>query len=448
MKKILVLGAGKSATTLITYLLGNAKQHGWHITVGDFHIETAIQKIGGHECGTAIFFDVKNAELRAKCVQEHDIVASVLPAAFHQMVALDCLEYGKHIITPSYVSQENAALDKAFKDKNLLFMGEIGLDPGIDHMSMMRTLDEIKAKGANIKAVRSFCGALIAPESDNNPWNYKFTWAPMNVVLAGQGTAQYLKNGKPKYIPYNRLFSLTENYHIEGLGTYEAYANRDSLSYLDKYQLSQIPTFIRGTLRKEGYCEAWNTFVKLGLTDDNISIYNTEKLTYSDLIHAFLPSNYIEENPDVQTALAEFLHIGVASPIMKKLAWLGLFDKNNFIGQGPATPAKILHDLLIKKWALEEADVDMIIMLHKIDYELDGYNFSHTSTMVQKGEDAENTALAATVGLPMGMMIKLLLTTDLQLSGVQIPIMKEVYEPILKELEEYDVFFTDKEEEI
>ena len=448
MKKILVLGAGKSATTLISYLLKNAKQHDWHITVGDFNIDTATQKIGGHEHGTPIFFDVKDAALRAKCVQEHDIVASVLPAAFHQLVALDCLEYGKHIITPSYVSKEAAALDEAFKAKNLLFMGEIGLDPGIDHMSMMRTLDEIKAKGANIKAVRSFCGALVAPESDNNPWHYKFTWAPMNVVLAGQGTAQYLKNGKPKYIPYNRLFSLTENYHINDLGTYEAYANRDSLSYLDKYQLSEIPTFIRGTLRKKEYCEAWNAFVKLGLTDNNISIYNTQNMTYADLIAAFLPANYTEENTDIQTALAEFLDVGVASPVMNKLTWLGLFDNKNFIGQGPATPAKILHDLLIEKWALEEEDVDMIIMLHKIDYELDGCDFSHTSTMVQKGEDAENTALAATVGLPMGMMIKLLLTTNLQLSGVQIPIMKAVYEPILKELEEYDVIFTAKEEEI
>ncbi|MGB1207381.1 MAG: saccharopine dehydrogenase C-terminal domain-containing protein [Chitinophagales bacterium] len=448
MKKILVLGAGKSATTLISYLLKNAAQYNWHITVGDFNIDIAAQKIDGHKHGTAIFFDVKNADLRAKCVQEHDIVASVLPAVFHQMVALDCLKYEKHIVTPSYLSKEAEALDAAFKAKNLLFMGEIGLDPGIDHMSMMRTLDEIKAKGANIQAVRSFCGALIAPESDNNPWNYKFTWAPMNVILAGQGTAQYLKNGQPKYIPYNRLFSLTENYHIDKLGTYEAYANRDSLSYLDKYELSEIPTFIRGTLRKKGYCEAWNAFVKLGLTDNNISIYNTEKLTYADLIGAFLPANYTADHADIQTALAEFLNIGVASPVMKKLAWLGLFDNNNFIGQGPATPAKILHDLLVKKWALEEADVDMIIMLHKIDYELNGTIFSHTSTMVQKGKDAEQTALAATVGLPMGMMIKLLLTTDLQLSGVQIPIMKAVYEPILKELEEYDVFFIDKEEEI
>ncbi len=446
MKKILVLGAGKSATTLISYLLEHAQQFDWYVTVGDYSLETATQKVGNHERGKAVFFDVKDAEIRAKYVADCDLVVSVLPANFHILVAKDCLKYKKHIITPSYISPEQKALDADFKAANLLFMGEIGLDPGIDHMSIMKMMKEIRQEGGQVQAVRSFTGALIAPESDTNPWHYKFTWAPMNVVLAGQGTAQYLKNGHPQYVPYNRLFELTETYHVDDCGTFEAYANRDSLHYLDAYQIEDVPTFIRGTLRYKGYCEAWNAFVRLGLTDNNIKILNLEHLTYNDLIDAFLPSTQKNDTRSVKERLAEFLDVGIESDVMDRLSWLGLFELGAKVGKGAATPAKILHDLLAKKWELQPDDKDMIVMLHIIDYLEDGEEKRHTSSLILKGENAEETAISSTVGLPMAIMAKLLLNNEISLTGVHMPIMPEVYEPCLKELEKYGVTFLEKQE--
>ncbi|OWY21072.1 saccharopine dehydrogenase [Sphingobacteriales bacterium UPWRP_1] len=445
MKNILVLGAGKSATDLIAYLLQYAPQYDWFVTVGDYDLQTALVKVNNHPRGRAVFFDVHDADARANYIFTADIVASVLPAAFHILVAHDCLRFGKHLITPSYVSAQERALDADFKNAGLLFMGEIGLDPGIDHMSLMKMIHHLRSQNAQITEVRSYCGALIAPESDNNPWHYKFTWAPMNVVLAGQGgTAQYLQNGSPRYIPYNRLFARHEVYEVPGYGTFEAYANRDSIPYRQTYQIEDVPTLLRGTLRKGGFCNAWQALVTLGLTDNQLQLTNPAALTYAGLTEAFLPADSTASG-SLPERTANFLGIHPQSEIMYRLNWLGLFSdvplKNN-----PQTPAQALLHLLSEKWKLEPDDKDMIVMLHKVNYQLHGAHRAHTSVMVITGADADNTAIAATVGLPMAIMTKLALTHAIQLTGVHIPVMPQVYEPILTELQNYGIHFTNTDE--
>ncbi len=441
MKRILILGAGKSASHIISYLLKKSETFDWKITVGDLDQQLAQKKINGHQNGTAVQFDVTNAEHREKYISEVDIVASLLPFIFHSIVAKDCLKFGKHLVTASYVDKESMAMNEAFEKAGLLFMGEIGLDPGIDHLATMKMLDTLKSKGGDINAVYSFAGALIHPDHDTNPWNYKFTWAPMNVVKAGQGVSQYLYNFKPKYIPYNRVFNTAEDREIGNLGSFEVYPNRDSVKYIEKYDLESdgIGTFLRGTLRKKGYCKAWNSFVKLGWTDGTYKI-NVEGATYNDFVAQFLPTEFIQNNDDLKSALAEFLELEINDEIMDKLTWLGIFN-NQAIGLTEASPAEILCKLLAEKWKLEPGDKDMIVMLHEVDYIINDEKRRLSATLINMGEDEENTAISKLVGLPAGMMVKLIATEKVGLTGVRIPIMPEVYNPILDELKEYGVGF-------
>ena len=284
MAKILVIGAGRSTVSLIDYLLKNSTTYDWRITVADVDIKLAQDKVLGQANGSAISFDIKNEEKRRAVIADHDFIISMLPAFMHGDVARDCVEFGKHLATASYVSADMLALDKEAKSKNILLLNECGLDPGIDHASAMKLIDEIKHQGGEIVSFKSYCGGLVAPESNDNPWGYKFSWNPRNVILAGQGTAQYLLDGELKFLPYNRLYSETNVIEMAGYGKFDAYANRDSIGYIDSYGLNNIKTMIRGTLREHGYCKAWNVFVKLGLTDDSSKITHSNKLTYSSLM--------------------------------------------------------------------------------------------------------------------------------------------------------------------
>jgi len=443
-KKILVLGAGKSATRIISYLLEQSIKHDWKITVGDIDKDLAVQKINGHPNGTAVKFNVTDDADRDKYIGEVDIVASLLPFIFHKTVAQDCLRLGKHLVTASYVDQDSIEMDQAFRQAGLLFMGEIGLDPGIDHLATMRMLDDLQEKGAKIEGVFSHAGALMHPESlHENPWKYKFTWAPMNVVKAGQGISQYLQGGELKYVPYNRVFNFTFQRNIQGI-PFEIYPNRDSPKYLEKYHLKDVGTFMRGTIRYQGYCDAWDSFVELGWTNDSYEV-NTDWLTYTGLLRQYLPEKLLEEN-STEEALALFLHQPMDGPVMDKLRWLELFDHKP-IAMEKGTPAQILHKLLSEKWKLEEGDKDMIVMLHEIDYSLNGEKRRASATLIHNGVDSENTAIASLVGLPSGMMVKLIANGKLDgLTGVKIPIMPEVYNPILTELEEYGVVFEETDE--
>jgi saccharopine dehydrogenase-like NADP-dependent oxidoreductase len=441
MTKILIIGAGRSATSLIDYLLTRAKDYDWKVTVSDMDLKLAQEKAGTNPLATAISFDIRNEEQRKKVIAEHDMIISMLPAFMHGDVARDCVELGKHMATASYVSADMKALDKEAQQKNILLLNECGLDPGLDHASAMKLIEEIQHKGGEIVSFKSYCGGLVAPESNDNPWGYKFSWNPRNVILAGQGTAQYLEEGALKCIPYNRLYTQTNVIDIETYGKFDAYANRDSISYIDVYGLKNIKTMLRGTLRQHGYCKAWNVFVKLGLTDDTSKITHADKLNYSSLLASFLPP----AKGDLKERLKNFVGADWDKDMETMMDYLELFS-NKAVKINEGSPAQLLQALLEEKWKLKTRDKDMIVMQHQFEFTLPGKQGiqKSESSLVVIGEDENHTAMALTVGLPLAITVKNFLTKKISLSGVQIPIKKEIYEPLLKELEEHKVVFKEK----
>ena len=443
MRKILIIGAGRSSSSLIKYLLDKSTQENLHITIGDVSIESAQEKTNNHKNATAINLDVFNADQRIEAIKNADIVISMLPARFHIEVAKDCVTYNKHMVTASYVSDEMQALDESVKEKGLVFMNEIGLDPGIDHMSAMQIIDRIHDRGAKMLLFESFTGGLVAPESDDNLWNYKFTWNPRNVVLAGQGgAAMFIQEGTYKYIPYHKLFRRTEFLTVNGSGKFEAYANRDSLEYRSIYGLEDIPTMYRGTIRKVGFSRAWNVFVQLGMTDDSYTIENSENLSYRDFTNLFLAYS---PSDSVELKFRSYLKIDQDDIMWDKFLELDIFNPDKKVGLINATPAQVLQKILSDKWTLQDHDKDMIVMQHIFGYQYKEEKLQIESSMIIKGDDQTYTAMAKTVGLPVAMAALKILNGDIKTPGVQIPITKEVYEPILKELEEYGITFVEKE---
>jgi len=441
MSKILIIGAGRSSSSLIDYFLSNAKLYSWHITIADANKKAVESKISNYmDVATAVEFDVNNVVLREDLIKQSDFVVSMLPAFMHGDVARDCVRIGKHIATASYVSQDMKDLDAEAKQKNLILLNECGLDPGIDHASAMKVIHEIHEKGGKITSFKSFCGGLVAPESNDNPWGYKFSWNPRNVILAGQGTAQFIEEGKLKFKPYNRIYTQTETIEVEGYGKFDAYANRDSIGYKEPYGLNEANTMLRGTLRMPGYCKAWNVFVKLGLTDDTYKIKNANSLTYTDLLESFLPKG----NGSVKEKLVAFMGTDMDAEVIVKLEYLELFSHKP-IQLKEGSPAELLQNLLEDKWLLKTGDKDMIVMQHQFEYELNGTKMKLNSSLVVIGDDEIHTAMAKTVGLPLAITIKNFLTGKFKLYGVQIPIVKEIYEPMLSELESLNIIFTEKE---
>jgi len=442
MTKILIIGAGRSASYLIKYLIENSTAHDWKITVADVDIELARQKTFWHSNANGISFDIRDEEKRKSTIKEHDLVISMLPALMHGDVARDCVEFGKHMATASYVSADMKALDEEARKKNILLLNECGLDPGLDHASAMKVIHEIREQGGTITSFKSFCGGLVAPESNDNPWGYKFSWNPRNVILAGQGTAQYLEEGKVKFIPYNRLYTQIDSIKIEGYKKFDAYANRDSIGYMDIYGLQSVTTMLRGTLREDGYCKAWNAFIRLGLTDDTSRIMHASSLTYTALIDAFLPKG----TGTVKERVKKFMGKDWDEQLDKKLEYIELFsDKKITLAEG--TPAQLLQALLEEKWKLQEHDKDMIVMQHQFEYSVKGQEGVKKleSSLVVIGKDQQYTAMALTVGLPLAITVKNFLTGKFKLNGVQIPIHKEIYEPMLQELEEHGVVFMENQ---
>ena len=440
MQNILVIGAGRSASSLIHYLLSHSVNENWNVTVGDVSLDLVKQKTAGHTNARAVLFDINNNQQREEEIKRADIVISMLPAFMHMNVAKDCVKFKKHLATASYVSKEMKELDSEAKAAGIILMNEIGLDPGIDHASAMKVIDHIHAQGGELTSFQSFCGGLVAPESNDNPWGYKFSWNPRNVILAGQGTAQFIENGEYKYIPYNRLFTQICPVVVEGFGNFDAYANRDSLSYRKLYNIENIPTMLRGTLRMPGYCKAWNVFVKLGLTDDTYKIEASDSLTYKQLLEAFLPQG----KQSVKEKLIAFMGNEMDVEALKKIEWLEIMTDRK-IRLKDASPAQILQDLLEEKWLLKENDKDMIVMQHEFEYLLKGQTKKITSSLVVKGEDQTYTAMAKTVGLPLAIVSKLILQGKIKARGVTIPTSKEIYEPVLAELETLGVTFVEKE---
>src|SRR6267154_2952685 len=289
VSSILVLGAGRSSSSLISYLEEESRKFNWSVTVGDVSFAAARELAIGN--GKAIQFDIRDVENSRKAIRSADVVISMIPPHLHIQVAALCLQEKKHLLTASYVTDEMKSLDGQAREKNLLFLNECGLDPGIDHMSAMSVIDKIKSEDGKLISFESFTGGLIAPETDpENPWRYKFTWNPRNVVLAGQGTAKYLQDGKFKYIPYQQLFQRTTPITVPSLGEYEGYANRDSLKYVEVYGLQDCKTVLRGTLRNKGYCSAWNVLAQLGCCDDTYLMDGIHTMTHNDYVSSFLDS--------------------------------------------------------------------------------------------------------------------------------------------------------------
>ncbi len=444
MKTILVLGAGLSASSLLRYLSERLVSEHWMLKIGNADIEPLTAKYGSNERIQLFKLDASDADQRRSVIAHADLVISMLPAKFHPEVARDCIDLRTDLITPSYVSPAMKALHEEAVLKGVTILNETGVDPGIDHMSAMKIMDEKREEGATLKVFKSFCGGLIAPESDDNSWHYKFTWNPRNVIVAGQGgVAAFRQNKELKYIPYAQLFKRTERFEIDGYGSFDGYANRDSLKYIDIYNIDEVETIYRGTLRKPDFCQGWDVLIELGLTDDSYILENSRLLSPRQLLNAFLPYHPIDS---VEVKLKKFLR-PEREHLFVLFQEIGFFNGDVLLFEQDASPAALLQILLQGAWMLKPSDKDMLVMLHEFEFEHQKGRTKIMSSMVALGEDNVFTAMSNTVGLPIGIIAKLMLN-GYSNPGVHIPVQKEIYLPVLKELEEFGIKFTDTITEI
>ena len=504
LKTILLFGAGKSASVLIDYLLKESEENGWKFIIADADKEQILFKTNHSAFAEAVQLDIKNDEEREKLIERSHVVISMMPPALHFLVAKDCVEYRKHLLTASYLDPQIKSLQDEINHRKLLFLCEMGLDPGIDHMSAMQLIDEIKAEGGTVNSFKSHCGGLVAPESDDNPWHYKISWNPRNIVLAGKAGAVYKLDGTLVEEKYENLFDAdrTVNTWNEEIPVLSYYANRNSLPYIDLYKLQDAGTFIRTTLRYTDFMHGWKNVIELKLTDETPQ-YQTDGKTLQDFFKEHLgkngfdewlennltgrlsetkillenlmnlleveekanetgeeiPENFmlVNESGDLRdigveeiksnaaTAMAHKMH--EANLIMKQLFFLGMGDNETIIGKGLCSAADVLQFALEKKLALLPGDKDMVVMLHEIEYILKGKKQSVHSSLIVKGNDHIHTAMAKTVGLPLGIGAKLILNGELKMTGLHIPVSKEIYEPVLRELKKYGIEFSETRHE-
>ncbi|NND04870.1 MAG: saccharopine dehydrogenase [Saprospiraceae bacterium] len=440
MKNILVIGAGRSSHVLIEFLLANAEQFRWLVTVADAEPSAAARRINGHKHGLSVWLDVNKPNDRKDLIKRSDLVISLLPAQLHLKVAKDCLLLRKHLLTASYLSPDIESMHDVVQGSGLTFISELGVDPGIDHMSAMRLIEQIKGQGGDIFDFRSYTGGLVAPDSDDNPWHYKITWNPQNVVMAGQGTAQYLDQNKPRFVPGYRVFEHPRIVEVHGFGELEMYPNRDSLLYQTVYGLDNVTNMIRGTLRYPGFCSAWNALVKIGLTESFGMIHNTGGLTYRRLLEGFLPVG----NGPLKSRLAQYLGVAVDNEIIHKIEWLGLLSSTS-VDLSNGTAAEILLELLLRKWKMTGKDRDVVIMQHEIYYRKNHSDHLKVSTLIYEGESLKKTAMAKLVGWPLGVAAKLLMTGQLDYPGIHRPTNRRVYEPVLDGLQQLGVNFIESD---
>jgi len=437
MQTILVAGAGKSSTYLIEYLLENALRKKWHVVVADGDPAAIAKKLNRHPCGEAAAIDITNDAQREPLVRKADIVLSLMPPHLHIMLAKDCLKYGKSLITSSYVSDEIQAMHEEAKKAGLMFMCEMGLDPGIDHMTASHIINSVRKVAGRITSFKSYCGGLIAPESDDNPWHYKFSWNPRNVIAAGSLGGRYLNNGKVTEVPYAHLFENSKKIKVPGLPALAYYPNRDSLNYLDKYDIQGVTTFLRATLRYPSFCKGWHALVQLGLTSPTDG-FNGDGHTFASWVR--LKTN-CGQDQDIAAHVASVLGAGGDDKVIYLLRWIGLFD-DTMLPQGIKSSADVLYVLLQDKWKMLPDDKDMVVMQHEIEYEHKGRHITLTSSLVLEGDGGEHSAMAKTVGLPIAILASLILRGKVTPpTGVCVPVMPSVYKPVLKELEQFGVVF-------
>ena len=499
LKHIVLFGAGKSATVLIEYLKEIATENIWQVIIADNNLETAQAKVGEHALVKAVSVNIENADERKELIEQADVVISLMPPHLHYLLAVDCLELNKHLLTASYVDEQIKSLQPEIEKRNLLFLCEMGLDPGIDHMSSMQLFHRIKEEGGTITSFKSHCGGLVAPESDDNPWHYKISWNPRNIVMAGKSGAVYKENGKEVHLPYENLFNAERIVSLPGGEVYAYYPNRDSLHYIDLYDLHHVDTFVRTTLRHPEFCFGWKNIVDLKLTEEQ-KVYQTDGLSFANFFRQHFEKHgfgewlnnmlstrlayatemmqklmqlieaeqeaanegvetdeeimMIDEKGDLTTIDVEEVKDKAAESVaykmheanisMKQLFYLGL-DDETLINKGLCSAADVLQIILEKKLVLLPKDKDMIVMMHEINYEVEGKKSNIKSTLVVKGQDNLHTAMAKTVGLPLGIAAKLILEEKIKETGLHIPVKPAIYEPVLKELEKHGIVFHETE---
>jgi len=446
MKNIVVFGAGKSATCLIDYLLKETLLNNWQLTVCDSNLTLAQSKIGDAPNARAVAIMVQNDAERNQLIQQADLVISLLPPDLHFIVAKDCLALNKNLLTASYVDENIKTLAKEIDDKGLLFLCEMGLDPGIDHMSAMKIIESIKKRNGSITSFISHCGGLVAPESDNNPWHYKITWNPRNIVLAGKDGALYREENRTINVPYQKIFQDCVPVDIPGLHTLAWYPNRDSLSYIPLYKLDEIPTFIRTTLRYPAFCHGWNKLQWIGCTSTNDFEQIKHCKTFEDWFDVKV-SPLVDDNQSWNN----YLQTNITDPFRQEfhdqVVFLGVRSEEK-LPAGFTCSADILQYCLENKLGMKSDDKDMIVMLHQIEYSVNGQRSAVNSSLIVKGEDSLRTAMAKTVGLPLGIAAKLILQGKIKLTGLHIPIVPEIYEPVLRELEQHGIKFNETDQSI
>jgi saccharopine dehydrogenase-like NADP-dependent oxidoreductase len=442
MKTILIAGAGKSSIYLIHYLLSHAPRNKWKVIIADSDINAIAEKINNSPFAEGVAIDITNSAEREPLVRRADIVVSLMPPSLHIHLAKDCLKHKKNLITSSYISPEMKEMEQEIKDAGLMFMCEMGLDPGIDHMTANHIIHTIQRVAGSITSFKSYCGGLVAPENDDNPWHYKFSWNPRNIISAGLGGAKYLHQGKEVAVPYEKIFENNKKIKVDDIGSLAYYPNRDSLRYLDLYDVPDCKTFMRATLRHPSFCKGWNALIAMGLTDDN-DTFDTNGYTYSSWIKN--KTGYDNGVP-IPEYVAKKLNLTDDDKTLSMLQWLGLFDDR------PLTPKKtssadLLLETLLDKWKMGSSEKDMVIMQHEVEYTHKERKIKLTSAMVLKGENREYSAMAKTVGLPMGILTKMVLNQKINIPiGLHIPNMPSVYRPVMTELAHHGIAFKEEVE--
>jgi len=436
MKSILVLGAGLVAKPLVDYLLG---QPGFSVVVADVDTDRAAKLVGGHPRGRAEHLDIGDREALAAAVGRADLVVSLVPYTFHPVVAAAAVKLGKSMVTASYVSPAMREFDAPAREKGVVLLNELGLDPGIDHMEAMRIIHEVHDAGGAVLGFTSWCGGLPAPEANTNPFGYKFSWSPRGVLLASKNSARFLKDGRVVTIPAEDLFARPEVIPIPGLGAFEGYPNRDSVSYKDVYGIAEAATVLRGTLRYPGWCETIRKMVELGLLEDDPK--DRSGSTFLGLTRELAQAG---PGDDIKAAVAARLNLAAGSPVISAMGWLGLFDDTRL----PAEKGSALDNLaalMVEKLRYEAGERDMIVLRHEFLVRTEtGRNERITSTLIDYGVPGGDSSMSRTVGLPAAIASRLVLEGKIRLTGVQVPVHPEIYDPILEELASLGVRFEEK----
>jgi len=440
MKKVVVFGAGLVVRAHVRYLLEN----GFAVTVASRTVSKAEEIVDGHPNGTPLAYDITtDPEKLAEIIADHDVAVSLLPWQYHPQVARACLDEGKHMVTTSYVKDEMMALDKEAKEKGIILLNEIGVDPGIDHMTAMRVIDRVHAEGGEITTFQSYCGGLPAPEANDNPYGYKFSWSPRGVLLAGLNNAQYKRYGKVVEVPGRELFDHVwkVDVELEGVPTeLEGYPNRDSMPYQEVYGIHPRDVMFRGTLRNPGWCGSMKQIARLGWLGIE-PMDGLEGKTYADVTARLAGA---DDTTDLKNKVATYLEIDADGPEIARMEWLGLLGSDPL--PGPDAPVDILTARMLEKMSYNEGARDMLVLQHTFMAEFPDRREHITSTMIDFGIPGGDSSMNRTVGLPAAVGVRFILEGRFTQPGVIVPVMKEFYEPAIAELERLGIEFTEQVE--